>query len=59
MYCSELFLSRPLASFLELIRPNTIFWPQFLEVIKLEGIGHTPEDAMMPREMFLLQVSNT
>ena len=29
---------------------------QFLEVIKLEGVGHSPEDAMMPREMFLLQV---
>lgn len=28
-------------------------------MIKLEGVGHTPEDAMMPREMFLLQVSIT
>ena len=26
-------------------------------MIKLEGVGHSPEDAMMPREMFLLQVS--
>lgn len=31
---------------------------KFLEVIKLEGVGPTPEDTIMPREMFLLQVSN-
>ncbi|KAK2654673.1 hypothetical protein Ddye_014529 [Dipteronia dyeriana] len=29
---------------------------EFLEVIKLEGIGHSPEDALMPRDMFLLQL---
>lgn len=29
-----------------------------MEVIKLEGVGHSPEDAMMPRDMFLLQVSS-
>ncbi|CAL5360256.1 unnamed protein product [Camellia sinensis] len=28
---------------------------QLLEVIKLEGVGHYPEDAIMPRDMFLLQ----
>lgn len=30
-----------------------------MEVIKLEGVGHSPEDAIMPRDMFLLQVSVT
>ncbi|KAF5952484.1 hypothetical protein HYC85_010428 [Camellia sinensis] len=29
---------------------------QLLEVIKLEGVGHCPEDAIMPRDMFLLQL---
>ena len=29
---------------------------QFLEVIKLENMGHSQEDAMMPRDIFLLQV---
>lgn len=29
---------------------------QFLEVIKLEGIAHSPEDTILPREVFLLQV---
>ncbi|KAF6156988.1 hypothetical protein GIB67_039749 [Kingdonia uniflora] len=28
----------------------------FLEVIKLENIGHCPEDSIMSRDMFLLQV---
>ncbi|KAK6148821.1 hypothetical protein DH2020_016346 [Rehmannia glutinosa] len=27
-----------------------------LEVIKLEGVAHTPEDAMMPRDVLLLQL---
>ena len=30
---------------------------QFLEVIKLENNGLTQEDAMLSRDMFLLQVS--
>lgn len=30
---------------------------QLLEVIKLEGISHAPEDAMMVRDVFLLQVN--
>ncbi|CAL5372684.1 unnamed protein product [Camellia sinensis] len=30
--------------------------PSLLEVIKLEGVGHCPEDAIMPRDMFLLQL---
>lgn len=30
---------------------------QFLEVIKLESLGQCSEDAMMSRDMFLLQVS--
>ncbi|KAK7260403.1 hypothetical protein RIF29_26419 [Crotalaria pallida] len=34
---------------------HTIEHEEFLEVIKLEGIAHSPEDAIMPREMFLLQ----
>lgn len=28
-----------------------------MEVIKLEGLGHSPEDAIVPRDIFLLQVS--
>ncbi|KAB2611263.1 homeobox-leucine zipper protein ATHB-15 [Pyrus ussuriensis x Pyrus communis] len=35
---------------------HTLEHEEFLEVIKLEGVGHSPEDAMMPREMFLLQL---
>ncbi|XP_022964454.1 homeobox-leucine zipper protein ATHB-15-like isoform X1 [Cucurbita moschata] len=35
---------------------HTIEHEELLEVIKLEGVGHTPEDAMIPREMFLLQL---
>ncbi|CBI36079.3 unnamed protein product, partial [Vitis vinifera] len=35
---------------------HTIEHEEFLEVIKLEGVGHCPEDAMMPRDMFLLQL---
>nr|GMD37255.1 homeobox-leucine zipper protein ATHB-15 [Ipomoea batatas] len=29
-----------------------------LEVIKFEGNGHSPDDAIMPRDMFLLQLCN-
>ncbi|OWM78111.1 homeobox-leucine zipper protein ATHB-15 isoform X2 [Punica granatum] len=35
---------------------NTIEHEEFLEVIKLEGIGHCPEDSMMPRDIFFLQL---
>ncbi|KAJ8755728.1 hypothetical protein K2173_024272 [Erythroxylum novogranatense] len=35
---------------------HTIEHEEFLEVIKLEGVSHSPEDAMMPRDMFLLQL---
>ncbi|KHN05341.1 Homeobox-leucine zipper protein ATHB-15 [Glycine soja] len=35
---------------------HTIEHEEFLEVIKLEGIAHSPEDTIMPREMFLLQL---
>ncbi|KAL3632967.1 Homeobox-leucine zipper protein ATHB-15 [Castilleja foliolosa] len=35
---------------------QTIEHEELLEVIKLEGIGHTPEDVMMPRDVLLLQV---
>ncbi|XWS11978.1 hypothetical protein CRYUN_Cryun37aG0051200 [Craigia yunnanensis] len=35
---------------------HTIEHEEFLEVIKLEGIAHSPEDAMMPRDIFLLQL---
>ncbi|XP_004302866.1 PREDICTED: homeobox-leucine zipper protein ATHB-15 [Fragaria vesca subsp. vesca] len=36
---------------------HTIEHEEFLEVIKLEGIGHSPDDPMMQtREMFLLQL---
>ncbi|KAF2301166.1 hypothetical protein GH714_020576 [Hevea brasiliensis] len=35
---------------------HTIEHEEFLEVIKLEGVGHSPEDPMMPRDMFLLQL---
>ncbi|XP_019194412.1 PREDICTED: homeobox-leucine zipper protein ATHB-15-like [Ipomoea nil] len=35
---------------------HTIEHEELLEVIKFEGIGHSPEEAMMPRDMFLLQL---
>ncbi|KAL9460588.1 hypothetical protein AB3S75_003733 [Citrus x aurantiifolia] len=35
---------------------HTIEHEEFMEVIKLEGVGHSPEDAIMPRDMFLLQL---
>ncbi|KAK4756480.1 hypothetical protein SAY87_006607 [Trapa incisa] len=35
---------------------QTIEHEEFLEVIKLEGIGHCPEDAMLPRDLFFLQL---
>ncbi|KAI8017746.1 Homeobox-leucine zipper protein ATHB-15 [Camellia lanceoleosa] len=35
---------------------HTIEHEELLEVIKLEGVGHYPEDAIMPRDMFLLQL---
>ncbi|XVE52039.1 hypothetical protein DITRI_Ditri02bG0088400 [Diplodiscus trichospermus] len=35
---------------------HTIEHEEFLEVIKLEGIAHSPEDAIMPRDVFLLQL---
>jgi homeobox-leucine zipper protein len=35
---------------------HTIEHEELLEVIKLEGSGHCPEDAIMPRDMFLLQL---
>lgn len=31
---------------------------QFMEVIKLESMGHYREDMIMPSDIFLLQVSN-
>ncbi|PWA81767.1 START domain, Homeodomain-like, MEKHLA, START-like domain protein [Artemisia annua] len=37
---------------------HTIEHEELLEVIKMEGVGHCPEDALMPRDMFLLQVCN-
>ncbi|CAL5415896.1 unnamed protein product [Camellia sinensis] len=37
---------------------HTIEHEELLEVIKLEGVGHCPEDAIMPRDMFLLQQSS-
>lgn len=36
---------------------NFLFCKQFLEVIKLENIGNCQEDTILPRDMFLLQVS--
>uniref|UniRef100_F6HYB4 Homeobox-leucine zipper protein ATHB-15 n=1 Tax=Vitis vinifera TaxID=29760 RepID=F6HYB4_VITVI len=44
----------PLAHTIEHEEASNLFI--FLEVIKLEGVGHCPEDAMMPRDMFLLQL---
>ncbi|XP_010545673.1 PREDICTED: homeobox-leucine zipper protein ATHB-15 isoform X2 [Tarenaya hassleriana] len=35
---------------------HTIEHEEFLEVIKLEGLGHSPEDAIVPRDIFLLQL---
>ncbi|GFP85657.1 homeobox-leucine zipper protein PjHB15b [Phtheirospermum japonicum] len=35
---------------------QTIEHEELLEVIKLEGISDAPEDAMMPRDVFLLQM---
>ncbi|XWS20234.1 hypothetical protein CRYUN_Cryun31cG0082700 [Craigia yunnanensis] len=35
---------------------HTIEHEEFLEVIKLEGIAHSPEDAIIPRDVFLLQL---
>ncbi|OIT34487.1 PREDICTED: homeobox-leucine zipper protein ATHB-15-like isoform X1 [Nicotiana attenuata] len=35
---------------------HTVEHEELLEVIKLEGVGHSPEDAIMPRDMFLLQL---
>ncbi|XP_068641435.1 homeobox-leucine zipper protein ATHB-15-like [Aristolochia californica] len=35
---------------------HTIEHEEFLEVIKLENIGHTQEDSIMTRDMFLLQL---
>ncbi|KAI3684230.1 hypothetical protein L6452_33451 [Arctium lappa] len=37
---------------------HTIEHEELLEVIKMEGIGHCPEDALMSRDMFLLQLCN-
>ncbi|GJX53732.1 homeobox-leucine zipper protein ATHB-15-like protein [Tanacetum coccineum] len=37
---------------------HTIEHEELLEVIKMEGVGHCPEDALIPRDMFLLQVCN-
>nr|AHA42461.1 HD-Zip class III transcription factor [Eucalyptus tereticornis] len=35
---------------------HTIEHEELLEVIKLEGMGHSPEDALMPRDIFFLQM---
>ncbi|XP_010535179.1 PREDICTED: homeobox-leucine zipper protein ATHB-15-like [Tarenaya hassleriana] len=35
---------------------HTVEHEEFLEVVKLEGLGHSPEDAMIPRDIFLLQL---
>ncbi|XP_024971803.1 homeobox-leucine zipper protein ATHB-15 [Cynara cardunculus var. scolymus] len=35
---------------------HTIEHEELLEVIKLEGVEHCPEDSLMPRDMFLLQL---
>ncbi|WJX91945.1 Homeobox-leucine zipper protein ATHB-15, variant 2 [Trifolium repens] len=35
---------------------HTIEHEEFLEVIKLDGVAHSPEDTMMARELFLLQL---
>ncbi|MFS7950420.1 putative transcription factor & lipid binding HD-SAD family [Helianthus anomalus] len=31
---------------------------ELLEVIKMEGVGHCPEESLIPRDMFLLQLCN-
>ncbi|KAJ0579335.1 putative class III homeodomain-leucine zipper family [Helianthus annuus] len=33
-------------------------YPKLLEVIKMEGVGHCPEESLIPRDMFLLQLCN-
>ncbi|CAI0474718.1 unnamed protein product [Linum tenue] len=35
---------------------HTIEHEEFLEVVKLESIAYSPEEAMMPRDIFLLQL---
>ncbi|KAJ0229314.1 hypothetical protein HA466_0317440 [Hirschfeldia incana] len=35
---------------------HTIEHEEFMEVIKLEGLGHSPEDAIVPKDIFLLQL---
>ncbi|KAL0354636.1 UNVERIFIED_CONTAM: Homeobox-leucine zipper protein ATHB-15 [Sesamum radiatum] len=35
---------------------QTVEHEELLEVIKLEGVAHSPEDAMMPRDVLLLQL---
>ncbi|KAJ0242252.1 Homeobox-leucine zipper protein ATHB-15 [Hirschfeldia incana] len=35
---------------------HTIEHEESMEVIKLEGLGHSPEDAIVPRDVFLLQL---
>ncbi|KAK2359509.1 homeobox-leucine zipper protein ATHB-15 [Trifolium repens] len=35
---------------------HTIEHDEFLEVTKLDGVAHSPEDTMMARELFLLQL---
>ncbi|KAJ9559615.1 hypothetical protein OSB04_004775 [Centaurea solstitialis] len=37
---------------------HTIEHEELLEVIKMEGVGTCPEDGLMPRDMFLLQLCN-
>ncbi|XP_068639149.1 homeobox-leucine zipper protein ATHB-15-like [Aristolochia californica] len=37
---------------------HTVEHEEFLEVIKLENIGHSQEDSIMTRDMFLLQLCN-
>ncbi|XP_076929386.1 homeobox-leucine zipper protein ATHB-15-like [Bidens hawaiensis] len=37
---------------------HTIEHEELLEVIKMEGVAHCPEDALVPGEMFLLQLCN-
>nr|GEV28492.1 homeobox-leucine zipper protein ATHB-15 [Tanacetum cinerariifolium] len=37
---------------------HTIEHEELLEVIKMEGVGHCAEEALIPRDMFLLQVCN-
>ncbi|WJX28802.1 hypothetical protein P8452_17480 [Trifolium repens] len=40
----------------KLYRAHTIEHEEFLEVIKLDGVAHSPEDTMMARELLLLQL---